>query len=430
VGGLLRLGSLLNLLTLTNDRTYYLDNPADFGRFYIVARAYSAAWGLVAVAAVFALMRRSSGGLVLATIAALCFTCMPVTIDLAHEAKPHLAGVALLLLATLAASNYVRTGKTRWIFWTAAACGAAAAMVLWAVVGLVLIPLTALSRRRPPGRLLGIMASMIVIAATVYFLTNPYVGLHLLHADQRAVLKSNLANTRAMYHADAMSGEANAFRLIVAGTSLPLALAGLCGLVVLIIDRRPAAAPGQARGQARYLAWFVAAVALLMWLQFAAFAGGKPGEYGRFAGFIDVALMLAAVAAVGRLVAGSASRAVAGAILVAATASYSFAYERGFLADAGTQNSRSQAAAELSQVSRQFGPQEHPTLWVTSEPAPYCLPPVDLFRWKIVLLPPGGAAPGGADAVLVKPDDTIHILDPAATPISWADKRFDIIPCK
>jgi len=426
VGGLLRLASFLNLLTLTNDRTHYLDNPADFGRFFIVARAYSMVWGLVAVAAVFALMRRSSGGLVLPTIAGLCFICMPVIIDLAHEAKPHLPGVALLLLALLAASNYVQTGKTKWVFWTAVACGAAAGMVLWAVVGLALIPLTALSGQRRPARLLGVMALMIVIAAAVYFLSNPYVGVHLLHANQRAVLKSNLSNTRAMYHADAASGEVNAFRLILAGTSLPLALAGVCGLVILILVRRSTVAAGQAR----HVGWLIAALALLMWLQFAAFAAAKPGEYGRFAAFIDVALMLAAVAAVGRLIAGATPRAMAGAILVAATVTYSFAYERGFCADAQRQNSRSQAAADLAQISQRFGPQAHPTLWVLSEPAPYCLPPVDLFRWKIVLLPPGSGAPAGADGVLVKPDDTIQILDPAATPISWADKRFDIIPGK
>lgn len=423
VGGLLRLGSLMNLLTLTGDRSHYLDNPADFGRFYVVARAYSAAWGLVALAAVFALMRRMSGGLVLPAIAGLCFICMPVVIDLAHEAKPHLAGVALLLVATLSASNYVRTGKGKWIFWTACACGAAAGMVLWAAVGLALIPLMLSSLWRRPGRLLGAMALMVVIAAVVYFLSNPYVGLHLLHADHRALLKSNLANTGAMYHATPLSGEANAFRLIVAGTSLPLAIAGLCGVAILMLVRPTSSDEAAVDSKAKYVGWFVGGLALLIWVQFAAFAAGKPGEYGRFAAFVDIALMLAAVAGIGRVISAPALRAAAGAILVAATVTYSLAYERGFFADATSRNTRSVAAVTLAQLS---GREEHPTLWVLSEPAPYCLPAVDLFRWKIVFLPPAVSLPSGARGILVKPDDAVDILNPSATPISWADKRFDI----
>jgi hypothetical protein len=422
VGGLLRLVGILNLVTLTNDRTYYLDNPAAFGRFYIVARAYSAAWGLVAVAAIFALVRRITGGLLVPAIAALCFIAMPVTIDLAHEAKPHLPAVALLLLATLAASNYAQTGRVKWIAWSAIAIGAAAGMVLWAAVGLALIPLTLCALWRRPGQMIGFMFLMFLIAAAVYFLTNPYVGLHLLHPEQHAVLKFNLANTQSMYHASPLSGHLHAVRLIVAGTSLPLALAGVCGLVILLLFRRLGA--GQSQGM--FIGWLIGGLALLMWVQFAAFAAGKPGEYGRFGALIDTALMLAAVGALGRLWTRPALRALAGAILIAATASYSFAYERGFLADTTAHNSRLLAAADLAQLARQFPGQPHPTLWVPSEPAPYCLPPVDLYRWKIVLLPADGAIGGGA-GVLVKPDDAIHILGPSATPISWADKPFDIV---
>ena len=422
VGGLLRLAGLLNLATITNDRSFYLDNPAAFGRFYIIARAYSAAWGLVAVAAVFALMRRITGGVLLPSIAALCFIAMPVTIDLAHEAKPHLAGVALLLLATLAASNYVRTGQARWIVWTAIACGAAVGMVLWAIVGLALIPLMLCIQWRRPGRMFGLMVLMLLIAAAVYFVTNPYVGSHLLHSDQREVLKSNLSNTSAMYHASAMSGHRNAVRLIIAGTSWPLGLAGAGGLIVVLLVHRRDNEPLLSA----HIGWFLGGLALLMWVQFAALAAGKPGEYGRFAALIDAALMLAAVAAVGRLLAQPAARSVAGAILVAATAMYSFSYERGFLADTTDPNSRLRAAATLAQIATQMAVvQGHPMLWVPSEPAPYCLPPVDLFRWKIVLLTADSFPVGRG--VLVAPLDTLDIWNPATTPISWADKRFDIL---
>jgi hypothetical protein len=55
------------------------------------------------------------------------------------------------------------------------------------------------------------------------------------------------------------------------------------------------------------------------------------------------------------------------------------------------------------------------------------LPPVNLFRWRIVLLPRDGQIPSSlSPGILVKPEDSIKIFDPTATPISWANKAFDV----
>ena len=137
LGAIVKAASLVGYVTVSSDPTLYLDSPEMFGRFYILGRAYSAAWGLVAVLAVFGIVRRATGGLVLPFLAGVCFMCMPVVLDLAHEAKPHLAGTALMLLAILSASKYVETGKWKWIAWTAIACGTCAGMVLSGVVALV-----------------------------------------------------------------------------------------------------------------------------------------------------------------------------------------------------------------------------------------------------------------------------------------------------
>jgi hypothetical protein len=45
---------------------------------------------------------------------------------------------------------------------------------------------------------------------------------------------------------------------------------------------------------------------------------------------------------------------------------------------------------------------------------------VDLFAWKIVLLPPGSEVQG--EAVSVRPDDSFDF-----TPISWSNKPFEIV---
>jgi len=62
VGVLIKLCDLLGLIDVRSDVVYYLDNPEEFGKFYIVARAYSAAWGLLGVIIVFAIARRLAAG--------------------------------------------------------------------------------------------------------------------------------------------------------------------------------------------------------------------------------------------------------------------------------------------------------------------------------------------------------------------------------
>jgi len=79
------------------------------------------------------------------------------------------------------------------------------------------------------------------------------------------------------------------------------------------------------------------------------------------------------------------------------------------------------------------------TLGIYADPAPYCLPPVDLFNWQLIRLPAGGESTTQPD-VLVRAVDThqpppvgyrrlppisSHYILP--TPISWADKPMDIL---
>ena len=61
-------------------------------------------------------------------------------------------------------------------------------------------------------------------------------------------------------------------------------------------------------------------------------------------------------------------------------------------------------------------------LAVVAEPAPYVMPPVDLWRWELVLLPRNGAEPAPGDVL-------VRVIDQgprAAAPISWAAKPFKI----
>ncbi len=111
VGALIGACGLAGLIDVRSDVAYYLDNPDEFGKFYVVARAYSAAWGLVGVVVVFAIARRLAGSRV-GLLAALLFALMPVVVCMAHEGKPHLPGAVLMLAAVLFAMRHLSATQT------------------------------------------------------------------------------------------------------------------------------------------------------------------------------------------------------------------------------------------------------------------------------------------------------------------------------
>ncbi len=401
IGGLLRLAAAAHGLVLRTDLAYYLDHPDAFARFYVVARLYSAAWGLAGVVVVYGLGWELTGRRLVAATAAGVYAALPVVVNAAHEAKPHLAGTVLTLAAAWAAARHVRTGRG----WAAAAvlAGAAAGMVLTGVAALAVLPVLAWLR---PGRRLRTAAAALALASATFVVTNPYLPFDaLFHRDR---VTSNLGNSAGMYRPSLSPGTlANAVRLGVAGTSLAPAVFAVTGAVLL-------ARAGRVGGRG----WLLAAPAAAVAVQFAALAGGKPAEYARFAATADVAVALLAAAGIGRLPLRPREQAMAGLLLVACTGLYGLPYDLNCLADAGPRSTRRLAAARLAGLSTPGR-----TLAVTADPAPYGLPPVDLFRWRIVLLSRGGAAEAGA--ITVRPTDAARGI---ASPISWADKPFEIVP--
>ncbi len=169
-------------------------------------------------------------------------------------------------------------------------------------------------------------------------------------------------------------------------------------------------------------------------IQLVLLAEGKTAEYGRFAILIDVAIALFAAVLVDRLRFSDRERALGSALLVAAVLYVGIRYDLNFLADNRTDSTRRVAANQLSDLVPKYN-----ELAVWTEPAPYCLPPVDLFHWKILLLPRGGE-PSGHGVVSVRPVDELISTpagasritplpepDRAKSPSSWANKPFEIL---
>ncbi len=267
------IGILLKVLPVTvrSDVAWYLDHPEAFGRFYVIARCYSAAWGLLGVAVVFQLVRRICGGWAFPFAAGMLFAMLPVVVNQSHEGKPHLAGAVLMLCAALAGSVYVETGKRAAAVSAGALCGAATGMILSTYPIFIILPVMSVLRRQsarngvreipdqnptvsarlqsqsgsfhhqPPAEnsrtpLWGI-AVPLAVALCVYIATNPYVAINLIC--NREVLRSNLGTSAAMYHTGlSLSSLRNAALLIANGAGALTALGGAIGMALLAPRRR------------------------------------------------------------------------------------------------------------------------------------------------------------------------------------------------
>lgn len=420
VGAFIKVGAICRLIDVRADLAFYLDHPDAFARFYVAARLYTVAWAIVGVWAVFCLARRATGDGLVAAMAALTFAAMPAVVNSAHEAKPHLPGVVLTLVAVMAAERYVRVGSLRAAVLTGLACGAAIAMVPSALPVVLVVPVAVMLRKEAWGRRIKAVGIAAAVTVGVYVTTNPYVPINAFRRPE--VLRSHFSNSADFYRLGGRDALPNAVMLLGAGMSPLLAFAGLlsAGAIFLRIIRKK-----ERVSKGRVIALLLGVPAALGLLQFVAFAGGQPGDYGRLALLPNAALALAAVCMVGRGAGRSQFRLFLLGTMLLTTLAPGAIYVAGFVRDAGTKTTRLEVAAELEAIrGRGFA-----NLTAPMDPAPFSLPSVDLWKWRIELPPRGSPLVPRPDGIAVRPldvpgDTWLHQwLGPR---LCWASKSFEI----
>lgn len=428
VAAILKAGDLLGLLEVRSDPAFYLEQPEAFGRFYVAARLYTVAWAVLGVWAVYAIARRGGAGRAVAMVAGACFSLMPVVVNSAHEAKPHLPGAVLTLLAVLAGSSYVSRGGRRRAAGAGALCGAAAGMVLSAAIAFLILPVMVLLRPSRWERRRDMFLLSMLAGVCVYAITNPYVPINLFRRPE--LLRSHFTNSADFYQfgawADALP---NGALLLAAGATPVLLIAGFLAAAVtggnaLRRRREPPA-----------VVLLLGAVAVVGLVQFFAFAAGQPGDYGRFALLPNIAIALAAVCGAGAYLKNATARRVVLAVLVGGTALHGLIYVAGFVRDSKPLTSRLLAAEHIARMPKQYSRIVTPV-----EPAPFSLPPVNLFSRRIVLAPRSQNLSPQATDLLVRPVDVARqgtiggtvrtplrwVNSLLATRLSWADKPFAV----
>jgi hypothetical protein len=257
-----------------------------------------------------------------------------------------------------------------------------------------------------------IFALAVAIGMSVYIFTNPYVLIN--YFSHRERLMSNLSNSTAMYAVgDLGFGMINGLRMIFLGASPVVAAAGIVGGGALLILRTKSVDDSGKRA----LVVLMTVICAVILVQFLALADHKPAEYARFSLLPDVGLMIAAVCAGHAFVHDQRRRRAVLLMIPVVTAFFGLRYVEGFLKDSSMATSRV-VAAEKGRVLVTEGTR---IIAVTAEPAPYCVPPVNLFDAVIVLTPVKGRF-----AKEVEPEVMVGKVERGdAAPISWANKRFE-----
>jgi hypothetical protein len=374
IAGLLVAGDLVGVINVTGDLAVYLQDPAQFARFYIVARCISLGCGALALLAIARLARRAAGRR--AAWLALGLTIFsPVFITAVLEAKPHLPAAALLLWACLRALDYVNHGRRRDALIMGALVGAAFGFVLTGIVGVALWPAALLARPKPT-RAAALKHLLLagLVAAFVYAILNPYVLYNAVF--NPAALSSNLGNSTAMYTEQVRQLGAGLTRslelLIAGGGSIVVTIVGVIGLVLLLCRHTARTA-------------VVLAVGLAMLAVCTLTGANKPAEFARFL-ILPLMLLIIAASALPRLaVPRRWTNLVTLVLVVAVTATTDApAYLNAYIAEVR------QAPATRSAAARYIDeaiPLDTP-IGLLQEPAPYAVPPLDFAARDLTLVPP------------------------------------------
>lgn len=391
----LKAASIVGLIQLRPDMAFYLDHPDAFGRFYVTARLFSVAWGLLGVFAVCWIVRGLTDRRLLAALAGIGFAMLPIVVNAAHEAKPHLAGTALMLLSVVPATRFVERGYWRDAVLAGLTCGAAAAMVVSAVLGLIILPVMAMLRRDEARRRLLALLLSLACASTLYAATNPFVLYNL--AARPELLGSNLGNSTAMYSIG-FAGLGRAITLLDAGGTIVLLVMAVVGLIGLSFRPRGRACRSSSDDTADSLVrsatdgghptarnasdhavfLLLSAPSLLVLAQFILLAHGKPTEYARFALLPLSWMLVVSVIGLHRVLPQDAWSHLLSALLV------------GYIAVLGGLQTAEFVRERTSSPPDDVAPlskQAAATVALAYEPAPWSCPPVDLFRHAIMLLP-------------------------------------------
>lgn len=183
-GAAYKLSSMLGLITPSNDPEYYLLNPAEAAKLYMVPKILAALVFVLSIP-LFFIVGREFYGFETGLLGSLLYAFAPITTIYTHFNKPHILLLPMVLMSMLAAARLLHSDKKRWYaaagFFAGLAAGTfyySGAVILCAVAGHAV---KCFSKKPPAGvsELLRALAGkkfLILTGSSIigFFFVNPY----------------------------------------------------------------------------------------------------------------------------------------------------------------------------------------------------------------------------------------------------------------
>ena len=173
IGAVIETASLAGAVTVTSDAAYYLRNPRDAARLFIIPKLFSTLLFALSIPVLFFTARRVYGRPA-ALLAATLYAFVPVTIVYAHLLKPHVSALFWATCCLWASSMYTATFRKRWIFLAGIFAGFSGGAFIYASA-ILLFPLgLAIFSSQKPRVIATHLASVFMAGAAGFFISNPY----------------------------------------------------------------------------------------------------------------------------------------------------------------------------------------------------------------------------------------------------------------
>jgi hypothetical protein len=190
VGASLKIASILNLLTLSQDLSYYPLHPNEMGKFFVIGRLLGALMGILAVYIIYlltSLVYDKKTGL----ISALFLSIIPVVVIYSHYLKPYVFNLPFLLLSFYMAVKILSSENKSNYIWGGVFAGLAGGILIPFGLIFISILIAHLIKRIPQNPkkiwvILSLFERKIVLsllsAIIAFIVINPYMLISLKEA--------------------------------------------------------------------------------------------------------------------------------------------------------------------------------------------------------------------------------------------------------
>lgn len=122
VGSVVKFASVLDILTLTSSKQFYLFNPDEYAKIYLIGRILIAIMGVLTVFLVYLIGKKfysQETGLGAAAV----FSIIPLNVVSSHYMEPAVAVTFWLTLTMFFSLNIIASGKIKWYILAGISCG-------------------------------------------------------------------------------------------------------------------------------------------------------------------------------------------------------------------------------------------------------------------------------------------------------------------